>query len=373
MDDHRAIGVVERMIQTLKRRLAVMRIDNMNTPYKLASDVAEIIKTLRITPHSVTKISPFEAHIGLTPNTPLSNLATNSSPNNLSWENAKHACLDRKNLTKPPLPAEVMHDLQRWSEDEVSINKRDQKLQMPRDLTTSDVTTQQKDTGAKSKAIENVKDKLNIRYKGLQTTVDKNTEKRIDQVARKTIRIATKVKDPRTFEQKYKNIDGKILTYTPHTAWVQTFGKKPTLLRNSGVALVPNLLIYGPCRPSRLSDYVAYKSARRSGPCLRFLDIENPTAPQHPMFKEDEKTGSPKKLTQKERTLIQGKSDSPAKRKTKTTGKRNGGRPTRKLQTSGMSLQAEIPFGISQSNNSIPQTATTATPNTDKHEEDDQS
>ena len=35
-----------------------------------------------------------------------------------------------------------------------------------------------------------------------------------------------------------------------------------------------------------------------------------------------------------------------------------------------MSLQAEIPVGISQSNNSIPQTAT---PNTDKHEEDDQS
>ena len=73
-----------------------------------------------------------------------------------------------------------------------------------------DVTTQQKDTGAKSKAMELVKDKLNIRYKGLQTTVDKNTKKRIDQVARKTIRIATKVKDPRTFEQKYKNIDGEI-------------------------------------------------------------------------------------------------------------------------------------------------------------------
>ena len=48
----------------------------------------------------------------------------------------------------------------------------------------------------------------------------------------KTIRIATKVKDPRTFVQKYKTIDGKILTYTSHTAWVQTFGKQPRLLRN---------------------------------------------------------------------------------------------------------------------------------------------
>ena len=82
------------------------------------------------------------------------------------------------------------------------------------------------------------------------------------------------------------------------------------------------------------------------------------------MFKENGKTGLPKKMTQKETMLIQGKSDSPAKRKTKETGKRTGGRPTRKLQTSGMSLQAEIPVGISQSNNSIPQIAT---PNTDKH------
>ena len=49
VDDHRAIGVVKRMIQSMKRRLAVMKIDKTNTPYKLASAVAEIIKTLRIT------------------------------------------------------------------------------------------------------------------------------------------------------------------------------------------------------------------------------------------------------------------------------------------------------------------------------------
>ena len=96
VDDHRAIGVVERMIQTLKRRLGVLGIDPANTPYKLASDVAEIIKTLRIAPQDVTKISPFEAYMGRKSNIPLSNMATASSPTNLYWENAKHACLDRK-------------------------------------------------------------------------------------------------------------------------------------------------------------------------------------------------------------------------------------------------------------------------------------
>ena len=44
VDDHGAIGVVERMIQTLKHRQGVMRIDPANTPYNLASDVAEIKK-----------------------------------------------------------------------------------------------------------------------------------------------------------------------------------------------------------------------------------------------------------------------------------------------------------------------------------------
>ena len=107
MENHGAVGVVERMIKTLKRKLAVMKIDKTNTPYKLASDVAEIIKTLMITPHSVTKVSPFEAHMGRKPNTPLSNVATSSSPNNLIWESAKHACLDRKNLTKPALPRSI--------------------------------------------------------------------------------------------------------------------------------------------------------------------------------------------------------------------------------------------------------------------------
>ena len=68
--------MVERLIRTLKSRLSVMKIDNRNKPYKLASDVAELIKTLRITPNATTKLTPFEAHFGRKPNTPLSTIAT---------------------------------------------------------------------------------------------------------------------------------------------------------------------------------------------------------------------------------------------------------------------------------------------------------
>ena len=168
-----------------------MRIDKSNTPYKLASDVAGIIKTLRITPHGVTKISLFGAHMGRTPNIPLSNIAKTSSPNNLNWDNAEHACLDQKYLTLPPLPAEIMHDLQRWSEDEASANRRSQ---MPADIQCTSKPPTQKTPGAQSKkSIEIIRDKLNSRYKGIQEKIDKNTKKQLDQVARKTIRVATKV------------------------------------------------------------------------------------------------------------------------------------------------------------------------------------
>ena len=88
-----------------------MNKDKTKTPYKLASDVAEIIKRLRIMPHGVNKISPFEPHMGRKLKTPLSNVATKRSSKNFNWESAKHSYLDRKNLTKPPLPAEIMLDL----------------------------------------------------------------------------------------------------------------------------------------------------------------------------------------------------------------------------------------------------------------------
>ena len=310
-----------------------MRIDKTNTPYRLASDIASFIKTLKITPHGVTKISPFEAHMGRKPNTPLSYVATSSSPNNLNWENAKHACLDRNNLKKSPFPAEIMHDLHRWSEDKVCIKEKGKTSpQMPKKLHKSFSSTQQK-TGAGSKVIELAKDKLNVRYKGVQRQINAHTTKCIEQVARKTIKIATKVKNPKTFEQKYKTIDGKFLTYTPHTTWVQIFGKQSRLLRKSGAAFVPHPLLSGPCRPSRLNDYVAYKSAQRSGPRLRFLEIENPNAPQHEVFKTDEITGLSVKQTKKQKLATQ--TSSPTKRKAKATGKRTGGRPAQKLQTKG--------------------------------------
>ena len=68
------------MIQTLKRKLGVRREDKNNTPNKLAADVAKIMKTVRITPHGVKKMSPFEARMGRKQNILFSTLAASSSP-----------------------------------------------------------------------------------------------------------------------------------------------------------------------------------------------------------------------------------------------------------------------------------------------------
>ena len=126
VDDHRAMGMVERLIRTLKLRLAIMKNDKSNQPYNLASDVAELIKTLRITPNASTKVTPFEAHYGRKTNTPLSNLSTSPKSSNLSWENTKLSCLDEKVLTKPALSAETMWNREVNSKDELDLKFKQQ-------------------------------------------------------------------------------------------------------------------------------------------------------------------------------------------------------------------------------------------------------
>ena len=100
VDDHSAMGMVETLIRTLKSRLAIMKIGKSIKPYKLASDVAKLIKTLRITPNATTKITTFEAQYGKKAITTLSNLSTSPKSSNLSRKNTKLSCLDKKILSK---------------------------------------------------------------------------------------------------------------------------------------------------------------------------------------------------------------------------------------------------------------------------------
>ena len=48
----------------------------------------------------------------------------------------------------------------------------------------------------------------------MQKQVEQKQKKQLAG-SRKTFRIATKIKDSKTFGQKYETVDGRILTYTP--------------------------------------------------------------------------------------------------------------------------------------------------------------
>ena len=88
---------------------------------------------------------------------------------------------------------EIIPYLQCWSENEVNVKQKP--LQNLPEPTNSEI---QKETGASS----------NQSQTGV-TQVEINTRKKKQQVARKSIRLTTKVKDPKTFEQKFKTIDKK--------------------------------------------------------------------------------------------------------------------------------------------------------------------
>ena len=75
--------MVERLIQTIKRRLAVLEIDPKWTQATLSEILANIIENIKLIPNATTQLSPFEAHFCRKPNTEISNIVTMPSHKNL--------------------------------------------------------------------------------------------------------------------------------------------------------------------------------------------------------------------------------------------------------------------------------------------------
>ena len=97
--DHKGTGMIEMLIQTIKRRLAVFDVDPNWSPVTLANRVESIIKSIRLIPNSTTKMTPFEAfeaHFGRKPNTETSNITTKPSIHNVTYKNLSNKCLDKK-------------------------------------------------------------------------------------------------------------------------------------------------------------------------------------------------------------------------------------------------------------------------------------
>ena len=97
--DHRGCGLVERCIQTIKRKLGTMQLDPNFEDMQTA--VKSILENIRISRHSILKKSPFELHFGRKPKTEWSNFRD------------KLKCslnLDQQRLERPLLKPEEMRE-----------------------------------------------------------------------------------------------------------------------------------------------------------------------------------------------------------------------------------------------------------------------
>ena len=102
--------MIEKLIQTIKRRLAAINVDQKNYWSKetLANKISAIIENIKLIPNPTTKITPFEAHFGREPNTQTGNIVKHPNKKNLTYNNIRKFYLDKKVLRRPTLDHQAM-------------------------------------------------------------------------------------------------------------------------------------------------------------------------------------------------------------------------------------------------------------------------
>ena len=120
--DHRAIGLVERLIQTIKNRLACIKTAAKNQ-FNVKASINSIIYQLRICRQKTINISPFEAHFGRKANTPLSNITTKPDPKSLTYKNILNKYLDLETVRWDELITDDNWNNDERSDIEIEVNK----------------------------------------------------------------------------------------------------------------------------------------------------------------------------------------------------------------------------------------------------------
>ena len=134
-NDHLAIGLVERLISTIKQRLACIKEANKElNSFTIKAALKSIIYQLRICKHKTTKLSPFESHFGRKANTPLSNKSTKPNSSDLSYEKNLNHYLDEEAVT----PNELLSE-EHWGDD-----RSDDEIERNMCKATRDATTRER-------------------------------------------------------------------------------------------------------------------------------------------------------------------------------------------------------------------------------------
>ena len=107
VNNHRAIGLVERLIHTIKNRFACINEEKSSANAFHVKHALKIkIHQLRICKQRTKMISTFEAHFGRKPNTPLSVISTTPKLSNPTYENIVNYYLDEDTV----MPEETLPD-----------------------------------------------------------------------------------------------------------------------------------------------------------------------------------------------------------------------------------------------------------------------
>ena len=116
--DHRAIGLVEKLSQTIKNRLACFKTAARNQ-FNLKTSINSIIYQLRICRQKTINISPFEAHFGKKANTSLVNISTEPDPSSLTYKRILNKYLDMETVRWEELISKENWDLGARSDTEL--------------------------------------------------------------------------------------------------------------------------------------------------------------------------------------------------------------------------------------------------------------
>ena len=215
--DHRAIGLVERLKQTIKNRLACIKTAAPNQ-FNVKASIISVIYQLRKCRQKTTNISPFEAHFGRKANTPLSNITTKPDPKRLTYKNILNKYLDLETVRWDELIAD-----ENWNND----GRSDTEIETNKDRLSKD--------GTKRKNEDPHKESRVIPYPDVGQSVSR-TEAPLE------VKLAKK--RPRTRRSK-KSFDGLYDVLAPGSSVVKTDtftsvikepGKRDVSIRNSDLA-----------------------------------------------------------------------------------------------------------------------------------------
>ena len=256
--DHRATGLVEHLIRTIKERLLIMAQERPKP--SLESALLKIIKCLRTVTQQSLNCSTFEAHFVRSPNTIWHSLVKSPSSNKLDW-NKTLLCIDKGQKL---MSRERRHD---WdATDDIEDGDLDENSSSSDDISNAvRYVPTSADSPVKVLSRAEKRDALGIKNSVLNNLPGKTT-------------IYRKVQDRLKSEPFYRELKDEIVRESDHTVTL----KNGKIIRKSDLAIRRQLAQKKPSPRKRdqLVKFYATKGLRKTAKPQRNVGFKSSRATQ---------------------------------------------------------------------------------------------